>query len=266
MSATQEIKQGARKTWAEGEYLALSRFLPPASAHLVHVAGVKTGDEVLDVACGTGVTAITAARMGATVSALDLTPDLLAVAEDEAALADIMGVEWREGDAEAMPYADGAFDVVLSSFGHMFTPDPAAAAAELLRVAKPGGCIAFTTWPPESAVGQIFKAVGTLLPPPPGAAPPPQWGVPERVRERLGEAVTDLRFERGTVSWPMLSAGHLWALFRDSYGPFVTAMAKLEGEPAKQQALGMSVKSIFENFFHDNVVTFDYLLTRATKV
>jgi SAM-dependent methyltransferase len=266
MDAIQQIKQGARKTWAEGEYLALSQFLPPASAHLVRAAGIKTGDKVLDVACGTGVTAITAARAGAKVSALDLTPDLLAVAEDEAALANVMDIQWREGDAEAMPYDDAAFDVVMSSFGHMFTPDPASAASELLRVTKPGGTIAFTTWPPESAVGQMFKVMGAILPPPPGSAAPAQWGVPEIVGERLGDAVTDIRFERGTVSWPMLSAGHLWALFRDSYGPFVMAMAKLEGEPEKQQQLAVSVQSIFENFFHDNVVTFDYLLTHAKKV
>ncbi len=160
MTALQEIKQGARKTWAEGDYRALANYLPPASAHLARVAGVKAGDKVLDVACGTGVTAITAARLGAKVSALDLTPDLLAVAEDEAALANVAGIQWREGDAEALPYTDGAFDVVLSSFGHMFTPDPAAAARELVRVAKSGGTIAFTTWPPESAVGQIFKIIG----------------------------------------------------------------------------------------------------------
>lgn len=266
MDALAEIKQAARTTWAEGEYGSLARYLPPASAHLVRVAGVTRADKVLDVACGTGVTAITAARTGAQVAALDLTPDLLAVAEDEAALANIQGIDWREGDAEAMPYEDGTFDVVLSSFGHMFTPDPAAAASELLRVAKPGARIAFTTWPPESAVGQVFKAVGSLLPPPPGATPPPQWGIPETISERLGAAVTDLHFERGTVSWPMLSAGHLWAMFRDSYGPFVTAMARLEGEPAKQQALAMSIQSVFEGFFHENVVTFDYLLTRAVKL
>lgn len=265
MTTISDIKQGARKTWAEGEYLALSRFLPPASAHLVRAAGVTAGDEVLDIACGTGVTSITAASKGANVTGLDLTPDLLAVAEDEAALAGLPGIRWREGDAEALPFTDGAFDVVLSSFGHMFTPDPAAAASELLRVAKPGGRIAFTTWPPESAVGQIFQAVGALLPPPPGAAAPPAWGVPETVRERLGDSVTDIHFERGTVTWPMLSAGHLWQLFRDTYGPFVVALARLSAEPEKQKQLADQVQGIFGRFFHDNEVTFDYLLTRATK-
>ena len=266
MTADQELKQGARKTWAEGEYLALARFLPPASAHLVRVARVTEGQQVLDVACGTGVTAITAARTGAHVHALDLTPDLLAVAEDEAALAAVKGIDWREGDAEALSYDDATFDVVLSSFGHMFTPDPAAAASELIRVARPGGTIAFTTWPPESAVGQIFQVIGSLLPPPPGAAPPPQWGIPATIRERLGDSVTDLHFERGEVTWPMLSAEHLWDLFSQTYGPFVVALAKLQGDRAKQQALADGVKAVFDAHFRDNEVTFDYLVTRATKV
>lgn len=265
MTAITDVKQGARTTWAEGEYLALSRFLPPASAHLVRAAGVSSEDDVLDIACGTGVTSITAASTGANVTGLDLTPDLLAVAEDEAALAGMVGIRWHEGDAEALPFTDDAFDVVLSSFGHMFTPDPAAAASELVRVAKPGGRIAFTTWPPESAVGQIFKAVGALLPPAPGAAAPPEWGVPETVRDRLGDSVTDIHFERGTVTWPMLSAGHLWQLFRDTYGPFIVALSRLSAEPDKQRELATNVQDIFGRFFHDNEVTFDYLLTRAIK-
>lgn len=265
MTTITQIKQAARKTWSEGEYLALSRFLPPASAHLVARAQVTAHDKVLDVACGTGVTAITAARTGAAVTGLDLTPDLLAVAEDEAALAEVQGIRWHEGDAESMPFTDDAFDVVLSSFGHMFTPDPAAAARELVRVAKPGGRIAFATWPPESAVGQIFKAIGAMVPPPPGASPPPQWGVEETVKERLGTGVKGVRFERGTVSWPMLSSGHLWALFRDSYGPFVVALAKLANEPHKQEQLAKDVKAIFESFYADNEISFEYLVTVATK-
>ncbi len=266
MTANQDIKQGARKTWAEGDYRAVAQFLPPASAHLVKAAGVRSGDSVLDVACGTGVTAITAARAGATVTGVDLTPDLLAVAEDEAALAQVKGITWREEDAEALSCADASFDVVLSSFGHMFAPDPEATTRELIRVTKPGGRIAFVTWPPESAVGQMIKAVGAVLPPPPGASPPIQWGVPEIVRERLGSAVTDLHFERGSVAWPMLSSGHLWDLFRTSYGPFVVALGKLSSDPAKQQAFARNIQAIFDRYFQDNEVTFEYLLTRATKV
>ncbi len=265
MTTIQEIKQGARKTWAEGDYRAVAQFLPPAAAHVVRVAGVKAGQSVLDVGCGTGITAVTAARTGATVTGLDLTPDLLAVAEDEAALARVTNVTWREGDAEAMPFTDASFDVVLSSFGHMFTPSPEAVTKELLRVAKPGATIAFATWAPESVVGQMLKAVGSVLPPPAGAAPPPQWGVPSIITERLGTGVKDLHFERGTIAWPTLSPGHLWALFRTTYGPFVVGLAKLAGEPAKQKELADKVQAIFEGHFRDNTVAFEYLVTRCTK-
>lgn len=264
MTMLQPMKNAARKTWAEGEYLALARFLPPSSAHLVRAAGVERGDKVLDVACGTGVTAITAARHGAEVTGLDLTPDLLSVAEEEAARADVTGITWSEGDAEDMPY-DDTFDLVLSSFGHMFTPDPRAVRDEMLRVLKPGGRIAFTTWPPESVVGQIFKVLSSIVTPPPDAAPPPQWGDTDTVRDRLADAVTDLGFERGTVSWPTLSPGHLWGFFRETYGPFIMAMEKLQDDPEKQLTMAEGIQSVFDRFFEDNAVAFDYLVTRATK-
>ncbi len=97
-------------------------------------------------------------------------------------------------------------------------------------------------------------------------APPPQWGVPELVKERLGSGVKDITFERGTVTWPMLSSGHLWELFRTTYGPFVVALGKLKDQPEKQQELATKVQAVFESFFAENVVTFDYLVTRATKI
>lgn len=261
----QEIKEKARKTWAEGNYRTFASYWTAAPANLLRAAGVKPGDKVLDVGCGTGVFAITAARAGATVTGLDLTPELLAMAKDEAATAGVEGIVWQEGDAEAMPFVDGSFDVVVSNFGHMFTPDPAAAARELVRVAKPGGRIAFNTWPPESAAGHMFRTIGGFLPPPPGAAPPPQWGVPDIVRERLGDGVEGLHFERGTAAVPALSPGHLWHLFRTSYGPMVVALAKLAGDRAKQEALARDVQAVFASYFQENAVRFDYLLTRATK-
>ena len=138
MTAIQQIKQGARKTWAEGDYRLLARYLPPASAHLVRAANVGPGDEVLDIACGTGVTAITAARAGATVSGIDLTPDLLAVAEDEAALAKVEGIKWHEGDAEdlftiAYMHLPGELEDEVTAAGF--------AGVEVYGVEGPGGLV-----------------------------------------------------------------------------------------------------------------------------
>ncbi len=264
MQAVPDIKEGARKIWASGDYHALARFLPPAAAHVVESAGIKPGDRVLDVACGTGITAITAARAGAVVDGLDLTPELLEVARREDATAGT-SVTWTQGDAEDLPYDDDTFDVVVSSFGHMFTPDPAAVTAEMLRVLKPGGRIAFATWPPGSVVGQMLKAVGSVLPPPAGAASPGQWGDEATVTERLGADVQDLKFERGAIAWPSLSPGHHWALFSQTYGPFIAALGKLADAPDKQAQLAAGVQDVFDEHLRGNIISFAFLVTRATK-
>ena len=159
------------------------------------------GEHVLDVACGTGITTITACRAGRKVIGIDLTPELLERAKEDAVLAGVTeGIEWKQGDAEDLPFPDNSFDIVLSSLGHMFTPRPEVAAKELIRVTKEGGRIAFTTWPPEHNVGRFFAAIIKHVPPPPQGPPSPmQWGIPQTVQERLGRRVKDLHFERGVV-------------------------------------------------------------------
>jgi ubiquinone/menaquinone biosynthesis C-methylase UbiE len=150
-------------------------FTTPTAARLIQHAGVTTGQAVLDVACGTGVAAITAARAGARVSGLDLTPQFLERARENARIASV-DIEWREGDVEEIPFADAAFEVVLSQFGHMFGPRPEVSIREMLRVLKPGGTIAFSTWPPELFMGATFKMISRYAPAPPqGVAPPPLW-------------------------------------------------------------------------------------------
>src|SRR5262249_53486823 len=147
-----------------------------AAACLVRHAGIRSGMQLLDVACGTGVVAITAARTGARVRGLDLTPELLERARENAYVAGVE-IEFREGDVEALPYPDATLDVVPSQFGHMFAPRPEVAVAQMLRVLKPGGTIAFATWPPELLIGSSFRLVSQYMPPPPpGVSPPPQWG------------------------------------------------------------------------------------------
>src|SRR6266516_4415798 len=150
-------KEAQREGWAH--FAPLEALTTPPAAELVRRASPRAGQRVLDVACGTGVVAITAARIGANVTGLDLTPELLERARENSGVAEV-DVDWREGDVEALPFQDGAFDVVLSQFGHMFAPRPEVAIHEMLRVLKPSGTIAFSTWPPELLIGRSFTLVG----------------------------------------------------------------------------------------------------------
>ena len=170
------FKAAQREGWAL--FAPLETLTTPPAGLLVDFAGVRAGQHVLDVACGTGVVAVSAARRGAHVQALDLAPALLERAHHNARLAEV-DVAFTEGDVEALPYGDASFDVVLSQFGHMFGPRPAIAIGEMLRVLKPGGTIAFSTWPPEMFTGQVFLLIMRYLPPPPGV-PPTSHGLPSR--------------------------------------------------------------------------------------
>lgn len=186
-----QFKAAQREGWALFAPLEAGTTKP--AAELVRHARVRAQQSVLDVGCGTGVVAVTAARMGARVRGIDLSPVLVGRAKENASLAGVE-IEFTEGDVESLALADASFDIVLSQFGHMFAPRAEVAIAEMLRVLKPGGTIAFSTWPPEHFVGQMFALVGKHVPPPPGVSPPPQWGDPNLVRQRLGEAVTDVFF------------------------------------------------------------------------
>lgn len=181
-----QFKENQKQAWSS--FTPLEAFSTPSAARLVRHAGVRAGHRVLDVACGTGVVAITAARGGAQVSGLDLTPPLVDRARENAQVARL-DIDFRQGDVEELPYDARTFDVVLSQFGHMFAPRPDVAMSEMLRVLKPGGTIAFSTWPPELFVGRFFVIVGRYGPPPStGFVPPPPWGDPTVIRERLGSA------------------------------------------------------------------------------
>src|SRR5437763_15232206 len=199
-----KFKQTQREGWSH--FHPLAAMTTPTAAKLVNFASIKAGQRVLDVACGTGVVAVTCARRGARVSGLDLTPDLLETARENARLAAVE-IDFHEGDAEQLPFSDSEFDAVLSQFGHMFAPRPEVAVAEMLRVLKPGGTIAFSTWPPDRFIGRAFALTASYMPPPPpGVMPPPLWGDEKIVRERLGDRVKDISFERGPMLRPALSA------------------------------------------------------------
>jgi len=238
------------------------------AARLAHHAGIAGGMRVLDVACGTGVVAVTAARMGARVTGLDLTPELLEVARTNAALAGVT-IDWREGDVEQLPFDAGAFDVVVSQFGHMFAPRPDVAIGEMLRVLKRGGTIAFSTWPPELFVGRWFAVMGRYAPPPPpGVSPPPQWGDPSIVRERLGTAVRDIVFDRDRISAPALSVGHYRDVTEKTAGPVVKLVETLSASDAPKLAeFRAAYDALTARYFdgEQNIIRQDYLMTRATK-
>ncbi len=257
-----QFKAMQREAWAL--FTPLATFTTPAAASLVDFAEIRSGESVLDVACGTGVVAVTAARRGARVRGLDLSPALL---EDARRNAAVIGadIEFLEGDVEALPYADASFDVVLSQFGHMFAPRPEIAIAEMLRVLKPGGRIAFSTWPPELMIGRMFVLTGTYLPPPPGVAPPPAWGDPNVVRQRLGEAVRDLRFQRDEMSIPALSPQHYRATIELTAGPVIKLVLTLENQPEKLAKYRAELEELISQFFMQNRVRQSYLMTRAVK-
>jgi ubiquinone/menaquinone biosynthesis C-methylase UbiE len=259
-----EFKAKQKETWALGNFGEVAVFTAITAGHLVRFAGVRAGQSVLDVGCGTGVVAVTAARAGAKVTGLDLTPELLAQARQSAPLAGVE-VAWHEGDAESLPFPDAAFDVVLSQFGHMFAPRPEVVTKEMLRVLKPGGRIAFATWPPEQFVGRAFALTARYVTPPPGAAPPVLWGQVPTVQERLGPAVKDLFFERGVMPIPALSPEHFLEWQAGKIGPFIRTMAALQKDPQKLAEYRRESLALIASYLADNLVRHEYLLTRAVK-
>jgi SAM-dependent methyltransferase len=263
--AIAKFKEAQKQGWAH--FAPLEAVTTPSAALLVKFAGVRAGQRVLDVGSGTGVAAITAARFGAEVCGIDLTPELLARARENAAIAEVQ-VDWREGDAEQLPYDDAAFDVVLSQFGHMFAPRADVTTREMLRVLKPGGTIAFATWPPTLCIGRTFILVASYMPPPPpGVSPPPQWGDPNIVRERLGEKVADITFHIERMLVPALSPQHYRAQIETAAGPMRKVVEMLSGsDPARLAQFRREYDAIIRDYMQDNVVRQDYLLTRATKV
>jgi len=257
-----EFKKRQRDMWSS--FAPTATFTPPVAGHLVKFARIQPDEAVLDVGTGTGVVAITAARSGAKVTGLDLTPELLEVARENARIARHEEIVWTEGDAEQLPYADASFDVVLSQFGHMFAPRPEVAIAEMRRVLKPGGRVAFATWPPEHFVGRMFAFVGRNSPPPPaGASPPPLWGNPATVAERLGASFDVPFFDRGVMAYPALSIEHFRLFIERSIGPLQKLVESLADNPQKLESLRAEFEALAAPYHFDNVMHQDYLLTRA---
>jgi len=216
-------------TWSEGDFNVLALAVMPASDNLVAALDVRGGEKVLDIACGSGNAALVAARRNADVFGIDYVPALVARAR-ERARAEGTTVDFREGDAQSLPFPDGTFDVVLSVFGVMFAPDQARAAGELLRVARPGGRIGIASWMPEEYGGDFFRVHAKYLPPPAGLVPPTKWGTEGAVRELLGASVSSstLSFERRTFHQYYRSEAHALETFCTYFGPTRRVLASLE--------------------------------------
>jgi SAM-dependent methyltransferase len=222
-----ELKARHRAMWASGDYPSMvETFLLPLGPRLVEAAGIGPGMRVLDVAAGTGNASIPAAQAGATVTASDLTPELLAAGRDRPE-AQGLQLEWVEADAEHLPFEDESFDVVMSSIGAMFAPHHQEVADELVRVCRPGGTIALLSWTPEGMIGALFRTMGPFAPPPPpGAQSPPLWGSEEHLGELFGDRVDFGTLERDNLEITAFEHPRDYGEhFKGRYGPTIAAQA-----------------------------------------
>jgi SAM-dependent methyltransferase len=224
LEALKARQQGA---WSSGDYAVVGTTLQIVGEQLCEALDVSAGKRVLDVAAGNGNVTLAAARRWCDVVSTDYVPSLLERGRLRAA-AESLSVKFQEADAEALPFAEASFDVVVSTFGVMFTPNQDKAAAELLRVCKSGGKIGLANWTPEGFIGQLFKTLGKYLPPPAGAKSPALWGTEARIREMFGAAAVSITAERLNFNFRYRSPEHFLDVFKNYYGPMLKAFAALD--------------------------------------
>lgn len=265
--ATPGLKERHRAMWASGDYPQIAHDIVPELGEAVAgFAGVAAGEQVLDVAAGTGNAALAAALAGAEVTATDLTPELLDVGRARASAAGV-SLAWQVADAEALPFPAAAYDVVLSAIGVMFAPFHAAAADELVRVCRPGGRIALASWTPEGFIGQMFRVLKPYAPHlPEGAQPAPLWGTEEHQRSLFGDRVEDWHLERRRLRVDAFATG---AAFRDhfkaTYGPTIAVYRRIASDPEQVGALDAALAELADAGLADGVMEWEYLLTRVTR-
>lgn len=239
------LKARQQAAWSSGDYALIGTTLQIVGETLCEALDLRSTQKVLDVAAGNGNVALAAARRWCDVVASDYVPSLLHRARERAS-AERLDIEFREADAEALPFLDGTFDVVVSTFGVMFTPNQERAAAEMLRVCKHGGRIGLANWTPDGFIGQVFRTIGKYLPPPAGVKPPALWGTPARIAELFEANATALATTPRNFVFRYRSPEHWLAVFRTWYGPVLKTFAAIE--PPAQQALETDLLALIERF------------------
>ena len=237
------IKAKQQATWASGDFAVIGNTLQIVGETLCEAVDVRAGERVLDVAAGNGNATLAAAHRFADVVSTDYVPVLLEKGAARAR-AEGLAVEFRVADAEDLPFAPGTFDVVLSTFGAMFTPDHRRPATEMLRVLRSGGRVGLANWTPEGFIGQLFKVIGAYLPPPAGLKSPALWGTEPHIVELFGSQAADIRCTRKHFNFRYASAAHWVQVFRDFYGPTHKAFAALDS--AKQASLERDIVALLE--------------------
>jgi ubiquinone/menaquinone biosynthesis C-methylase UbiE len=263
MTKIEELKEKAKVGWAS--FISFEALTSTAAPKLVKFSGARKGMKLLDVACGTGVVALTASRLGVEVEGIDLTPELINRAIENSK---IMGLKAKfvEGDAEFLPYRENEFDIVLSQYGHMFAPRPSVVVKEFARVLKPGGILAFSTWPKELFMGKFFNLIESFSQPlPPEVASPVLWGDMAIIEDRLKDHFDHIEFARDTMFAPTMSPAHMLKLFEKNAGPLANLVKALADDPAKLSNLRNSVLVLIEKFFSNNLLRQDFLMTRCIK-
>ena len=239
------LKSRQQAAWSSGDYAVIGTTLQIVGEELCEALDVHSGQKVLDVAAGNGNVSLAAARRWCDVVATDYAPSLLERAR-ERATAERLNIEFREADAEALPFQDGSFDVVVSTFGVMFTPDQDRAAAELIRVCKPGGKIGLANWTPDGFIGQLFKTIGKHVPPAPGTKSPALWGTRARIAELFEPRTTSVEFAARNFVFRYRTPAHWLEVFKTYYGPVLKTFASLE--PAAQATLQRDLMDLIDRF------------------
>ena len=263
LNAVKARQQGA---WSSGDYAIVGTTLQIVGEELCEALDLRAGQKVLDVAAGNGNASLAAARRWCNVLATDYVPALLERARERAE-AERLDVDFREADAEALPFPDGSFDVVVSTFGVMFTPDQDRAAGELVRVCKPGGKIGLANWTPDGFIGQVFKTIGKHVPPPPGTKSPALWGTRTRLAELFEPHAGSIGSAQRHFVFRYRSPEHWLEVFKTYYGPLLKAFAALP--PPAQAALEGDLMTLIDQFNRSGdrsmVVPSEYLEVVITR-
>lgn len=237
------IKQRQQTTWASGDFAVVGVTLQIVGESLAEAIDIRAGERVIDIAAGNGNASLAAAHRFAHVTSTDFVSTLLDKGRMRA-VAEGLSIDFREADAEDLPYPDASFDVALSTFGVMFTPDHERAAGEMLRVVRPGGRIGMANWTPDGFIGQLFKTIAAHVPPPPGLRSPSLWGTEEHLHTLFGDGAAHIHAVRKMFNFRYASPAHWLQVYRDYYGPLHRAFAALDND--RQQGLATAILALLE--------------------